>query len=161
VELQTPPAEELVEQYARFIPAGGSGAGGSATRDIAREEPGAAPLGVASGTPTRRVPDRAVAEGRQVAEGRGAIDPRELHRDQDDLGFHFGNNGEPLYRVGDGDTLTSIAQQHLGKASRSYELYQLNQERLADPDRLRVGTILKLPVDASRIGVVPKGTRVR
>jgi hypothetical protein len=92
-----------------------------------------------------------------VAEGRGAIDPRELHRDQDDLGFHFGNNGEPLYRVGDGDTLTSIAQQHLGKASRSYELYQLNQERLADPDRLRVGTILKLPVDASRIGVVPKG----
>jgi len=155
VELQTPPAEELVEQYARFIPAGGSGTGGPATRDIAREEAGGPPLGVASGTPTRRVPDRAVAEGR------GAIDPRELHRDGEDQGFHFGTDGEPLYRVGDGDTLTSIAQQHLGKASRSYELYQLNQERLADPDRLRVGTILKLPVDASRIGVVPRGTRVR
>ncbi|MFM8584595.1 MAG: LysM peptidoglycan-binding domain-containing protein [Planctomycetaceae bacterium] len=155
VELQTPPAEELVEQYARFIPAGGSGTGGPATRDIAREEAGGPPLGVASGTPTRRVPDRAVAEGR------GAIDPRELHRDGEDQGFHFGTDGEPLYRVGDGDTLTSIAQQHLGKASRSYELYQLNQSRLADPDRLRVGTVLKLPVDASRIGVVPKGTRVR
>jgi len=155
VELQTPPVEELVEQYARFIPAGASGVPGGSTRDIAQDEPATTPLGVASGTPTRRVPDRAVAEGR------GAIDPRELHRDGDDGGFHFGNNGEPLYRVGDGDTLTSIAQQHLGKASRSYELYQLNQERLADPDRLRVGTILKLPVDASRIGVVPRGTRVR
>jgi hypothetical protein len=41
------------------------------------------------------------------------------------------------------------------------EVYQLNQDRLADPDRLRVGSILKLPADASRVGVVSESTRIR
>ena len=166
VELETPPPEELQSLYAKFIP---SAARGNEASELASGEPKSQPrVGIASGSPTRRMGGREVGgrdlPERDVAlqEGTGATvtpDASEYHGP--DGGFFVGRGGEPLYRVGNGDTLSSIAQQHLGKSSRSHELYELNQDRLADPNRLKVGSVLKLPPDASRVGVVPRGNRVR
>jgi len=166
VELETPPPEELQSLYAKFIPAA---ARGSEAAEMAAADPKPqSRVGIASGSPTRRVGGREVG-GRDapehdvaVREGTGGASPpdaSEFHGP--DGGFFVGRGGEPLYRVGNGDTLSSIAQQHLGKSSRSHELYELNQDRLADPNRLKVGSVLKLPPDASRVGVVPRGNRVR
>ena len=140
--------------YAKYIPTAGRG---TEATEVADGEPSAAArYGIATGSPTRRVGGRGVES---PAGAPTAPDASEFHGP--DGGFFVGRAGEPLYRVANGDTLSSIAQQHLGKSSRSHELYELNQDRLADPNRLKVGSVLKLPQDASRVGVVPRGTRVR
>lgn len=148
VKISTPPEEDLLTQYARYVP--GSGNAEKSGNLVPGDRSVSEKLGIASESPTRRVPGR---EPRSIAEAgdHGAHGG----------GFHYSRSGEPLYQVGDGDTLSTIAQQHLGKSSRSNELYQLNQDRLADPDRLRVGTVLRLPADASRIGLVPRSERIR
>lgn len=66
-------------------------------------------------------------------------------------GFYYSDNG-PMYRVGGDDTLTSIAHKHLGKASRWVEIYNQNRDSLKDSEKLTVGTVLKLPPDAARVG---------
>ncbi|MCA9053097.1 MAG: LysM peptidoglycan-binding domain-containing protein [Planctomycetaceae bacterium] len=60
---------------------------------------------------------------------------------------------QPMYRVGPGDTLSSIAQKHLGRASRWEQIYGMNRERLPTPDRLKPGTELRLPRDASQVSL--------
>jgi nucleoid-associated protein YgaU len=66
-----------------------------------------------------------------------------------------------MYCVGSEDTLTSISKQHLGRSSRWDEIYNLNRETLTGPDTLKIGTVLKLPTDASqhRLVKVPKEIR--
>lgn len=49
------------------------------------------------------------------------------------------------HRVVDGDTLSSLAQHYLKDASRWYEIYQLNQDELKDPDVLPIGAKIKVP----------------
>ncbi len=71
-----------------------------------------------------------------------------------DSGFFMDENGTPRFRVGKEDTLGSIAHAHLGRFSRWTEIYQLNRQRLIDPNKLTVGTELQLPQDASRVRVV-------
>lgn len=66
-------------------------------------------------------------------------------------GFFVGGQGQPMYKVGSDDTLTSIAQQHLGRASRWNEIFELNKNVLQTPDRLRPGLVIQLPGDASNI----------
>lgn len=66
-------------------------------------------------------------------------------------GLFFTSNGQPMYRVGQEDTLGSIALKHLGRTTRWVEIYTLNQDTLKTPDRLRIGIVLKMPADASRI----------
>jgi hypothetical protein len=73
----------------------------------------------------------------------------------DTEGFFVDPTGVPRYRVGKGDTLTSIAQSHLGRASRWTQIYGLNRDSLPTPDRLRPGTVLELPRDASQIAEAP------
>lgn len=68
-------------------------------------------------------------------------------------GLFFTETGQPLYRVGPRDTLGEIAQKHLGRSSRWNEIFTLNRDRLAAPDTLKIGTVLKLPPDASRVQV--------
>jgi nucleoid-associated protein YgaU len=67
----------------------------------------------------------------------------------------FVQGSQPHYRVGKGDTLTSIAQQHLGRASRWTQIHALNREVLPTPDSLKLGTVLKLPHDASQVALTP------
>ena len=61
-----------------------------------------------------------------------------------------------MYRIGSNDTLGSIAQKHLGRASRWSEIYRLNRNELRDPDHLKIGKTLRLPSDASSARLVER-----
>jgi nucleoid-associated protein YgaU len=50
-----------------------------------------------------------------------------------------------LYTVRSGDSLSGIAQQQLGEASRWPEIFDLNREVITDPDRIFPGQVLVLP----------------
>lgn len=76
-------------------------------------------------------------------------------------GYFYSKSGEPMYRVGSDDTLTGIAQRHLGRASRSSEIYDLNRDILKNPDSLTLGTVIRLPEDASRLSLVPESEKRR
>ncbi len=51
------------------------------------------------------------------------------------------------YTVQRGDTLSSIAEEQLGDASRWPEIFVLNRHILSDPDEIRPGQELTLPTD--------------
>lgn len=76
-------------------------------------------------------------------------------------GFFRTADGRPMYRVGKSDTLGQIARRHLGRASRWIQIYQMNRERITNPNRLKIGTELRLPADASRVQVVRGPRTVR
>lgn len=69
--------------------------------------------------------------------------------------FFVSPDGAPMYRVGAGDTLSGIAQRHLGRASRWEQIARMNVDVAPQPDRLKVGTVLRLPDDASPVVVTP------
>lgn len=58
-----------------------------------------------------------------------------------------GNGGwtSRTYTVKKGDTLSEIAQEQLGKASRYPEIFEMNKPMLKDPDRIYPGQVLRLP----------------
>ncbi|QDT89734.1 LysM peptidoglycan-binding domain-containing protein [Gimesia algae] len=76
-------------------------------------------------------------------------------------GFFISSDGQPMYRVGGNDTLTDISQKHLGRSSRWYQIYQINRQRLQNPNKLQIGTELQLPYDASRVSLVPGNSSSR
>lgn len=69
-------------------------------------------------------------------------------------GFFLDSAGNPRYRIGKNDTLTEIARRHLGRSSRWIQIYGMNGDVLSSPEHLKIGTVLRLPHDASNIGVV-------
>ncbi len=69
-------------------------------------------------------------------------------------GFFVSADGVPMYRVGQEDTLSVIAQRHLGRSSRWVQVFEMNREVLTDGNSLKLGTVLRLPGDASRVEVV-------
>lgn len=74
---------------------------------------------------------------------------------QDEMaGFFVSAEGVPMYRVGKADTLSDIAQRHLGRSSRWVQVFEMNREILTDGNSLKLGTVLRLPGDASRVEVV-------
>jgi nucleoid-associated protein YgaU len=66
------------------------------------------------------------------------------------LGFQIDASGQPVYLVGQSDTLTGIATAHLGRTSRWIQIYRLNRDQLPSPHKLKPGTVLRLPADAMR-----------
>ncbi len=76
-------------------------------------------------------------------------------------GFRLDPKGNPTYIVGGGDTLGSIAQGHLGRASRWVQIYQMNRDAVKNPKKLKIGTVLQLPADASRVRLVQKNPMSR
>lgn len=66
-------------------------------------------------------------------------------------GFFVDRDGQPFYRVGEGDTLSDIARNHLGRSSRWNQIVGLNKERLRNPDAMKPGMVLRLPDDASEM----------
>jgi nucleoid-associated protein YgaU len=54
-----------------------------------------------------------------------------------------------MYRVGEKDNLSTIAETHLGRSTRWTEIVALNKQTLKNFDRLKLGTVLRLPDDAS------------
>lgn len=76
-------------------------------------------------------------------------------------GFFISQDGRPMYRVGGNDTLTDISQKHLGRSSRWYQIYQINRQKLQNPNKLQIGAELQLPYDASRVSLVPGNSSSR
>lgn len=66
-------------------------------------------------------------------------------------GFFVDRMGVPFYRVGEGDTLSDIARNHLGRSSRWVQIVGLNKEHLPNPDAMKPGMVLRLPDDASEM----------
>lgn len=61
------------------------------------------------------------------------------------------NDERPIrwYQIKKNDRYVSIARSQLGDASRWRELFELNKDKFPDPQRIREGVRIKLPVDAS------------
>jgi nucleoid-associated protein YgaU len=53
--------------------------------------------------------------------------------------------GGKTYTVKPGDTLSKIAQQHLGSANAYMKIFELNKDQLSDPDKIKPGQVLRLP----------------
>jgi nucleoid-associated protein YgaU len=68
-------------------------------------------------------------------------------------GFFTSADGKAMYRTGEKDTLSDIAARHLGRASRWIQIYEMNRDKLATPNQLKIGTELVLPTDASNVAV--------
>ena len=49
------------------------------------------------------------------------------------------------YTVKAGDTLGAIAKECLGSAGAYMKIFELNQDQLTDPDKIRPGQVLRLP----------------
>jgi nucleoid-associated protein YgaU len=49
------------------------------------------------------------------------------------------------YTVKSGDTLSRIARERLGDANAYMEIFNANRDQLSDPDKIKVGQVLKIP----------------
>jgi nucleoid-associated protein YgaU len=56
-----------------------------------------------------------------------------------------GTSGK-TYTVKAGDTLSKIAREHLGDANAYMKIFNANKDQLTDPDKIRPGQVLKLPL---------------
>jgi nucleoid-associated protein YgaU len=56
-----------------------------------------------------------------------------------------GTSGK-TYTVKAGDTLSKIAKEHLGDANAYMKIFNANTDQLSDPDKVKPGQVLKLPV---------------
>ena len=45
-----------------------------------------------------------------------------------------------------GDTLSKIAREHLGDANAYMKIFNENKDQLTDPDKIKPGQVLKLPM---------------
>lgn len=70
-------------------------------------------------------------------------------------GYFIGEGNQPMYRIGKGDTLTDIAEQHLGRTARWTQIVGMNRDALKDGNTLKIGMVLRLPRDASQVSLVP------
>ena len=66
-------------------------------------------------------------------------------------GFFVRDDGVPCYRIGPNETLSGIAQETLGRASRWRQIAAMNVDAVPDPNRLRPGTVVVLPHDAASV----------
>jgi nucleoid-associated protein YgaU len=56
-----------------------------------------------------------------------------------------GTSGK-TYTVKAGDTLSKIAKEHLGDSNAYMKIFNANKDQLSDPDKIKPGQVLKLPV---------------
>ncbi len=68
------------------------------------------------------------------------------------------SSGATRHVVTDGDTLTSLAQQYLGRADAYLEIYNYNRDVLSTPDLLPIGAVLKIPPAGGGLTHVPSNT---
>ena len=55
-----------------------------------------------------------------------------------------------IYTVQSGDTLSSIAKRFFGSANDYMDIFNANRDQLTDPDKIKVGQVLKIPQHAKR-----------
>jgi nucleoid-associated protein YgaU len=64
-------------------------------------------------------------------------------------GAAFGTTGTTETRTHDvvsGDTLSALAKRYYGDASKHDRIFDANRDQLSDPDRIKVGQKLKIPL---------------
>ncbi|MDB5342198.1 MAG: Peptidoglycan-binding LysM [Schlesneria sp.] len=132
VSISTPAAEVLERTYAQFIPK-------AATID---------PVQTASISPV-------------VSSSNSTKVTVAAATDEAESGFFIADDGTPMYRIGREDTLSGVAQRHLGRSSRWTQIFELNRDVLPDGNSLKIGAVLRLPADASRVDVVERGRTFR
>ncbi len=56
--------------------------------------------------------------------------------------------GDPVFHtVESGDTLSAIAQKHLGSANKYMAIFEANKPMLSHPDKIYPGQVLRIPKD--------------
>ena len=55
------------------------------------------------------------------------------------------SGGDQTYTIEKGDTLSSIAKAHYGKAGAWHAIFDANRDVIEDPDRIFPGQVIKLP----------------
>lgn len=66
-------------------------------------------------------------------------------------GLYVDANDRPVYRVGSNDSLSRIAERHLGTSTRWKQIFELNRGQLKSPTSIRPGMLLAMPMDASQV----------
>jgi nucleoid-associated protein YgaU len=100
---------------------------------------------------TGKVPSREVAEKIVLAIGNttgvGSVDDRlELAAGTGSAtGAQAASAPAVFYTVKKGDTLSKIAQEHYGAASKYMLIFEANKPMLKDPDKIYVGQVLRIP----------------
>jgi len=51
-----------------------------------------------------------------------------------------------FYVVVAGDTLSKLAKEHYGDGNKYMKIFEANKDQLSDPDKIKVGQKLKIPV---------------
>jgi LysM repeat protein len=59
--------------------------------------------------------------------------------------INLGPGGGQQYTVQKGDTLSKIAKQHYGEASKYKQIFDANRNILKDPDEIQPGQVLVIP----------------
>jgi nucleoid-associated protein YgaU len=57
-----------------------------------------------------------------------------------------GGGAQRTYTVQSGDTLSAIAKAHYGDANAYRRIFDANRDQLSDPDLIKPGQVLKIPV---------------
>lgn len=120
-----------------------------------------APTGLTGRIESAGPANRSGITGLASSSGESVVVSRRPATQTEPSGILFNQQGYPMYRIGDTDTLTSIAAEHLGRASRWEQVYNMNRDQLQSPDKLQIGMVLKLPADASRVPLVDRTSSLR
>jgi nucleoid-associated protein YgaU len=62
------------------------------------------------------------------------------------VGTSGGGASGRTYTVKAGDTLSKISKEHLGDANAYMRIFDANKDQLSDPDKIKPGQVLKIPV---------------
>jgi nucleoid-associated protein YgaU len=76
--------------------------------------------------------------------------PDEVIADIKATGGSAAATAQTTYTVKSGDTLSKIAKELLGDAKAYPEIFEANRDQLSDPDKVKPGQVLKIPVHARR-----------
>ncbi|MDW2983083.1 MAG: LysM peptidoglycan-binding domain-containing protein [Rhodanobacter sp.] len=70
--------------------------------------------------------------------------------DFSDVQSHVGSTADKAtsYTVVAGDNLSKIAKHFYGNANAWKRIFDANRDQLSDPDRIRVGQVLKIPAES-------------
>ncbi|MBD0259738.1 MAG: LysM peptidoglycan-binding domain-containing protein [Cytophagales bacterium] len=52
-----------------------------------------------------------------------------------------------MYTVKEGDWLSKIAGRYYGDVHKWSRIYDANRDQISDPDKIRPGMVLKIPLD--------------